>query len=235
MSPEPQTFKSSIDPKRIHDAFPSGLQVSPPKTDLIITAGGLATPSTSAAKQLWHEAYLQSSESTSSGPAEFSSPSTQQSAEITRRAIAELRRISGLTWDQLGQLFEVSRRSVHFWASGKPLNAANEERLLRILDIVRQFDRGDARSTRSALFEIVDNSSAFDLLASQRFEEASARRGPESVRIKRQQIELGDAAKAARKPLPPADLVDALQGRVHRSPGRGRAARTVRNKRRGGE
>ena len=33
-------------------------------------------------------------------------------------AIGELRRLSGLTWDQLARLFNVSRRSLHFWASG---------------------------------------------------------------------------------------------------------------------
>ena len=36
-------------------------------------------------------------------------------------AIGELRRLSGLTWDQLARLFNLSRRSLHFWASGKPM------------------------------------------------------------------------------------------------------------------
>ena len=52
--------------------------------------------------------------------------------ERTRRAISELRRISGLTWHQPGQLLGMSRRSVHYWASGKPLNAGNQERLTRV-------------------------------------------------------------------------------------------------------
>ena len=41
-----------------------------------------------------------------------------------RGAIAELRRLSGLTWDQLARLFNVSRRALHFWASGKPMTPA---------------------------------------------------------------------------------------------------------------
>lgn len=45
--------------------------------------------------------------------------------------------------------------------------------------------------------------------------------------------ELSAEAKAARKPLPPEELFDAQNDRVHREPGRARAARTVRNKRRG--
>jgi len=37
----------------------------------------------------------------------------------------------------------------------------------------------------------------------------------------------------ARRPLPPEELVGALQDRVHRDVGRGRAARTARSERRG--
>ncbi len=44
---------------------------------------------------------------------------------------------------------------------------------------------------------------------------------------------LSRKAREARKPLPPEQLVDALQDRVHRDPGQGRAARTVRTTRRG--
>ena len=44
---------------------------------------------------------------------------------------------------------------------------------------------------------------------------------------------LCSAAKAARKPLPPAELIEAKHDRVHREPGRARPARTVRTKRRG--
>lgn len=97
--------------------------------------------------------------------------------ETTREAISELRRLSGLTWEQLGEIFAVSRRSVHCWASGKPLNVEHEKRLLRALYIVRTAARGDARSTRSALLDVEHGTSAFDLLVQGRFEEARARLG----------------------------------------------------------
>lgn len=45
--------------------------------------------------------------------------------------------------------------------------------------------------------------------------------------------ELSAEAKAARAPLRPEELVEARHDRVHRDPGRTRAARTVRNSRRG--
>ena len=152
---------------------------------------------------------------------------------MTRKAISELRRISGLTWEQLGQLFEVSRRSVHFWASGKLLNAGNEECLMRVLDVVRGADRGSARRTRAALFDTSAGTTPFDMLVAQRFDDARAALGRGQGRSAPKLAELSPSAKAARAPLPLEQLVDAKSERVHREPGRARAARTVRNKRRG--
>ena len=158
---------------------------------------------------------------------------TGESSEGTRRAVSELRRLSGLTWDQLGQLFKVTRRSVHFWASGKPLNAMNEQRLLQVLEVVRWADRGDARSNRSAMFEVCDDNTPFDLLAAGKFDTAKNLLGPGP---RRRRIELGQlshAAKADRRPPPPEELIDAVHDDVRHDVGRGRAARTVRNKLRG--
>ena len=151
----------------------------------------------------------------------------------TRQAISELRRISGLTWEQLGELFEVTRRSVHFWASGRPLSAANEERLMRVLDVVIYADRGNARSTRRALLNPQGGLSPFDLLVAQRFDEARSALGRGSGRTAPARTELSSAAKAARRPLPPESLFGAEHNPVHREPGRARIARTARNKRRG--
>jgi len=154
--------------------------------------------------------------------------------EPTSQAISELRRISGLTWEQLRKLFGVSRRSIHFWASGKPLSTANEKRLLTILNIVRKANRGDARSTKAALFEERDGEPAFDLLAAQKFCEASSLLGEGSDSPVRERSRLSPEAQHARQPPAPDTLVDAMQESVHRDPGRGRIAKTLRNKKRGG-
>lgn len=93
-------------------------------------------------------------------------------------AIAELRRRSGLTWDQLARLFGVSRRSIHFWASGEGLSAVNEERLGRMLAVIRYFDRGNAQVTRSVLMTPLDDAVIpFDLLANDKFNEVMERLG----------------------------------------------------------
>lgn len=212
-----------------------GIRESVPQLSVIVVSGALSVSGTSSTEpaRLWEAPYVHESEATASGLSWQNRSEATDDAETTRQAICELRRISGLTWEQLGELFDVSRRSVHFWASGKPMNAGNEQRLMQILDVVRTADRGDARSIRAALFEVKDGTTAFALLSAERFEDARAILGGGAGRQRPALAELSAAAKAARMPLPPEDLVDAQHDRVHRDHGRARAARTVRNKRRG--
>jgi DNA-binding transcriptional regulator YiaG len=79
----------------------------------------------------------------------------------TQQTVNELRKLSGLTWEQLATLFSVSRRSVHFWASGEPLSSANEEKLNRTLDAVEYISRGSASSNRSLLMGIADDGKSY--------------------------------------------------------------------------
>ncbi len=203
---------------------------------VIVISGALSLSGTSSAEatRIWEAPYVHEADATTSGPAwDRVDCQVAREPEATRKAISELRRISGLTWEQLGQLFEVSRRSLHFWASGKPLSCANEERLMRVLDIVREADRGSARSTRAILLAASDGLTPFSLLIAQRFEEARNRLGRGRSRPAPALADLSEKATAARKPLSPEELFDAKSERVHHEPGRARAARTVRNKRRG--
>jgi DNA-binding transcriptional regulator YiaG len=66
-------------------------------------------------------------------------------------AIGVLRSISGLTWDQISKLFGVSRRSVHLWASGRPMNAGHEEALFRLLAVVEALPARSAGERRAGL------------------------------------------------------------------------------------
>ena len=117
----------------------------------------------------------------------------------------------------------MSRRNVHFWASGKPMNAANEQ-LRQVLDVVRRADRGDARGNRAAPFEVSADGTPFDLLASKRFDEARALlgRGPGSRRLTLRPLDAKAAAERA--PFPPEALIDAMNDRTHRDVGRVRPA-----------
>jgi transcriptional regulator with XRE-family HTH domain len=143
--------------------------------------------------------------------------------------IAELRRLSGLTWAQLARLFAVSRRSLHFWASGKPLTPANEERLNRMLATLRRIDRGSALANRALLLgPDRDGQIPFDMLAEGRFEHVASLLGGGAVAPgpagKRPSI----SVQAARTPPAPDTFVDALQDRVHVEKARLISAKPIR-------
>ena len=144
-------------------------------------------------------------------------------------AIAELRRLSGLTWDQLARLFNVSRRALHFWASGKPMAPGNEEHLQRLLAVLRRIDRGTASANRGLLLAAQeDGRLPIDLLAVGDYDRTLALLATTDIR----RISPSRQTAAAPAPSRPEDLVDALQDRIHPSSGRLRAAKPVNLRRR---
>jgi DNA-binding transcriptional regulator YiaG len=154
------------------------------------------------------------------------------SAQPAGAAIGELRRLSGLTWDQLARMFNVSRRSLHFWASGKPMTPSNEEHLHRVLAVLRKIDRGAASANRTALLGVCeDGSLPFDLLVEGDYERVISLLGPGGGRHV-SPPKLDEAARAARAPRPPEELVGALQDRIHPTSGRLLAAKPITTPRR---
>lgn len=135
-------------------------------------------------------------------------------ARDTGAAVSELRRLTGFTWDQLAKLFNVARRSLHFWASGKSLNAANEEQLFRMLAVVHKIDRGSAGENRTLLLTESRGKMPFDLLARGKYSEVEQLLGA-GLRNPRKAIpRISPGAFAARMPRRPDELIDALQDRV---------------------
>jgi len=130
-----------------------------------------------------------------------------------RQAIAELRRLSGLTWEQLAELFGVNRRSLHFWASGQAMAAHNEQHLQRLLMVLRRIDRGFASANRSLLLSSHQGAIAFDLLKARRYEDVINLHGESHV-SRAPPRPLTALARAERAPQPPAELVGTLEGRV---------------------
>lgn len=57
-----------------------------------------------------------------------------------REEIAWIKEHSGLTWDQLGRVFGVSRRAVHMWANGGRLNELNARHLREFSATVRKLE-----------------------------------------------------------------------------------------------
>lgn len=103
-------------------------------------------------------------------------------AERQRRRAAEglatLRRVGGFTWEQVARLFNVTRRSVHFWASGEAMTAEHEEHLNRVVAALFRMNRGSAAETRRAIMTPApDGTIPFDLLAERRYDQAVALSG----------------------------------------------------------
>ncbi len=172
--------------------------------------------------QQWHRPVVQT---TAGAPA--------VEAASAGAAIGDLRRLSGLTWEQLARLFNVNRRSLHFWASGKAMTPSNEEHLQRLIAVVRKIDRGSASENRTLLLGVRDDGSfPFDLLAAGDYDRVVSLLGPGSGRKVVPRSRLSAEVQAARAPRPPEQLVEALQNRIHPPSGRLLSAKPIKISRR---
>ena len=172
---------------------------------------------------------------TNSGAGAMSEETTEVALEArsaTRSALAELRRASGLTWDQMSRLFGVSRRSVHFWASGKPMTSEHEEHLYRVLALVHGAS-ASADALRAALLSVVAGEQVLTMLVERRYADAEAALAMGEARITASRVPLSASAAAARRPLDPEFLAGSADDQAHPIHGRGRSASTVRSKVRG--
>ena len=191
---------------------------------VILVGGSLISKGTTAAEVEAPDPELAFAEQTNSGL------TLKVSMTSHAVAISELRRRSGLTWDQIARLFGVARRSVHFWISGKTLNSSNEERLNRLLVAVRYVDRGGGAATRAALMSAQnDGVVPFDLLANGRFEEVMGRLGQGRGHEVAVSANVLTRPRTATTPSPDR-LVGALQDSVHRNLGRTKIAHSVKVK-----
>jgi DNA-binding transcriptional regulator YiaG len=152
--------------------------------------------------------------------------------ELTQKAVNELRRLSGLTWEQLAKLFNVSRRSIHSWASGERLKSFNEENLYRLLDTIRYINRGSASLNRSLLLQpINDGRSLLDLLVAGQHEEVKQILGFGNAPKKPNLGDLSEEEHRLRMPLPPDVLANPLPDISYYQTGRSKPAKAARSRR----
>lgn len=88
-------------------------------------------------------------ESTSTETEERSAAS--DSGSSVALSVRELKQRSGLTWGELAGAVGVSTRTVHLWANGAVISAANAERLERLSEVATLNRGNDARATRERL------------------------------------------------------------------------------------
>jgi hypothetical protein len=82
---------------------------------------------------------------------------------IGSAVVRKLHDDSGLTWEQLGRLFGVSRRAVHLWANGGRMNSTNAETLSELVIIVSALPASSPEARRTALLASgPDGHSIFD-------------------------------------------------------------------------
>jgi DNA-binding transcriptional regulator YiaG len=153
------------------------------------------------------------------------------STKTPPKAIHELKKLSGLTWQQLARLFNVAPRSLHFWASGKPMSRLNEEYLHRLLGTMQYVNRGSAGENRSNLLSHSNNGECLlDLLVVGKLEEVKRILGKGTSNSKSELLPLSPEAIALCLPQRSENLVDALPPPPHQHIGRSRAARSVRSR-----
>lgn len=84
--------------------------------------------------------------------------------------VAELRALTGLTIDQMGRLFGVSRRSVHNWMNGNAMAPQHEERLAAILAVALVLPGTTPVERRAAMLDSSRGVSLFHQLLGERDE-----------------------------------------------------------------
>lgn len=92
------------------------------------------------------------------------------------RTVAEIRRVSGLVWEEIAGLFGVTRRTVHNWAGGTGMTRRRQEQARRLLEAMRRMGRGTDGSARELLMQAgaPGGRTRFDLLKEGRYDQALA-------------------------------------------------------------
>lgn len=156
---------------------------------------------------------------------------TQHIEKYEECAISELRCLSGLTWEQLAELFDVSRRSIHFWASGKPLTVSHEWKLHHILAVIRELDRGSARANRECLVQVREGGvTLLELLKQGKFEKVLSMGGLGRGRNSYDLAPLAAEDRMMRSPQKPEELVGAIQESLPLADKKVRRARVAKKK-----
>lgn len=151
-----------------------------------------------------------------------------ETTDGNRAALMGLRRSTGLSWDQLARLFGVGRRSVHHWASGRPMSLAHEELLYRLNAVIQRVEGLGASETRRLLLAPAANGSIpFALMEEGRLSEAAELM--RSAFTRRETVQHPPRAAAPSvKPGPPASMITDPRSLPYDEPATARAVKVRR-------
>ena len=198
-------------------AVPPEIYKYPKLPTVILVAGALMILPTSTATAAYPEKRvdprLLAGAWTNTGVSDAPAASIAETPSLSE-CVMELRRKSGLTWESLATIFDVDRRSVHLWASGRAMSAPNAEKLGRVLSVMRRAEGVSPAAVRAWLMSADKYGRLpIDLLREGRFDEVVA---PDwtSARVVRPAA-VDEAVRRARTPRAPEDLIEARHDRIH--------------------
>lgn len=97
--------------------------------------------------------------------------------------IREVKRLSGLTWDNIAEIIGVSTRSVHLWLSGGQMAETKQQKVGSILSVLKYIDRGYGKVNRALILSASDEgTTVLTMLATGEYERAKATMGAGSLR-----------------------------------------------------
>lgn len=129
------------------------------------------------------------------------------------KMVYRLKNNLGLTWDQLGKIFGVDRRSMHNWANGKPIHSTNLSVLNELYGFMEHVDRGRARENRERLLSASEpaGQTVYDLLVDHHFKAAKQALGQANTKRSYVKISSEHERLVAKRPPAPHLLMDASQ------------------------
>lgn len=86
--------------------------------------------------------------------------------------LAEVKRLTGWSWERVAQALGCTRQAIHGWTVGREINQNNAERLAKLYATILYIDRGSAEDNRALLNTDLGNGLiAAELIDQGRFEE----------------------------------------------------------------
>ncbi len=91
--------------------------------------------------------------------------SKTENKQTPSESIQEIRRLTGITYLQISEIFGVSSRAVYDWLAGKPIASAHHQRIGEVNAVLRFIDRGAATENKNLIFNDSGNGvTYFELL-----------------------------------------------------------------------